>query len=41
MDLAFLIFKLIFALIVVFGLMYLLFKIGGNKFYNANEGKYI
>ncbi|GAA0085590.1 flagellar biosynthetic protein FliO [Clostridium sp. CTA-7] len=36
-----LIFKLIFALIVVFGLMYLLFKIGGNKFYNANEGKYI
>lgn len=41
MDLAFLIFKLIFALAVVLGLMYFIFKLSGDKLNKVNEGKYI
>ena len=33
--------KLIFALVVVLGLMYLVFKISGNRLNKINEGKYI
>ncbi|MBD7915316.1 flagellar biosynthetic protein FliO [Clostridium sp. Sa3CUN1] len=41
MELAFLIIKLIFAFLVVFSLMYLVFKLSGDKFNKLNEGKYI
>ncbi|MBS5883241.1 MAG: flagellar biosynthetic protein FliO [Clostridium sp.] len=41
MDLIFMIIKLIFALVVVLGLMYLVFKISGNRINKFNEGKYI
>jgi flagellar protein FliO/FliZ len=41
MDLIFSIFNLIFALVVVLGLMYLLFKISSNRLHKVNEGKYI
>lgn len=41
MDLAFLILKLIFALAVVLGLMYLTFKLSGDKLNKMNNGKHI
>ena len=41
MDFIFLLFKLIFALAVVLGLMYLSFKLSNNKISQFNEGKYI
>lgn len=41
MDLIFMIIKLIFALVVVLGLMYLVFKISGNRLNKFNEGKYV
>ena len=41
MDFIFLLFKLIFALAVVLGLMYLSFKLSNNKISQINEGKYI
>lgn len=41
MDLAFLFLKLIFALVVVLGLMYLTFKLSGNKLSKINNNKYI
>ncbi|MDB1928886.1 flagellar biosynthetic protein FliO [Clostridium tertium] len=41
MDLIFMIIKLIFTLVVVLGLMYLVFKISGNRLNKINEGKYI
>lgn len=41
MDFIFLLFKLIFALAVVLGLMYLSFKLSNNKLSQFNEGKYI
>ena len=41
MELAFLIIKLIFAFLIVFSLMYLVFKLSGDKFSKLNEGKYI
>lgn len=41
MDLAFLIIKLIFALLIVFSLMYLAFKLSGDKVSKINDGKYI
>ncbi len=41
MDLVFMIVRLIFALIVVLGLMYLVFKISGNRLNRFNEGKYV
>ncbi len=41
MELAFLIIKLIFAFLVVFSFMYLVFKLSGDKFNKLNEGKYI
>lgn len=41
MDFTFLIIKLFFALIVVFSLMYLVFKLSGEKVNRMNEGKYI
>ena len=41
MDFAFLIIKLLFALLVVFSLMYLAFKLSGDKINRMNEGKYI
>ena len=41
MDFAFLIIKLLFALLVVFSLMYLVFKLSGDKINKMNEGKYI
>lgn len=41
MDFAFLIIKLLFALLVVFSLMYLTFKLSGEKINKMNEGKYI
>lgn len=41
MDFIFLLFKLIFALAVVLGLMYLSFKLSNNKISQFKEGKYI
>lgn len=41
MDLAFLFLKLIFALAVVLGLMYLTFKLSGDKLSKINNNKYI
>lgn len=41
MDLMFMIIKLVFALIVVLGLMYIVFKISDNRLNNLNEGKYV
>ncbi|MBE6053325.1 MAG: flagellar biosynthetic protein FliO [Clostridium sartagoforme] len=41
MDFAFLILKLILALAVVLGLMYLTFKLSGNKLSKINNGKYV
>ncbi len=41
MDLAFLFLKLIFALAAVLGLMYLTFKLSGEKLSKINNNKYI
>ena len=41
MDFIFLLFKLIFALAIVLGLMYISFKLSNNKISQFNEGKYI
>ncbi|MDU5109254.1 MAG: flagellar biosynthetic protein FliO [Clostridium sp.] len=41
MDFIFLLFKLIFALAVVLGLMYISFKLSNNKLSQFNDGKYI
>ena len=41
MDFAFLFLKLIFALAIVLGLMYLTFKLSGEKLNRVNNGKYI
>lgn len=41
MELAFLIIKLLLALVVVFGLMFLLVKLSNNKLNKINHGKYI
>jgi len=41
MELAILMIKLLFALVVVFGLMFLLVKVSNNKISKINHGKYI
>lgn len=41
MELAILIIKLLLALVVVFGLMFLLVKLSNNKLNKINHGKYI
>ncbi|WP_418223642.1 flagellar biosynthetic protein FliO [Clostridium isatidis] len=41
MELAVLMIKLLFALIVVFGLMFILIKISNSKLNKINQGKYI
>lgn len=41
MELAVLIIKLLLALVVVFGLMFLLVKVSNNKISKINHGKYI
>ena len=41
MDFAFLFIKLIFALVVVLGFMYLTFKLSGDKLSKINNNKYI
>lgn len=41
MELAILMIKLLFALVVVFGLMFLLVKLSNNKLNKINHGKYI
>lgn len=41
MELAILMIKLLFALVVVFGLMFLLVKLSNNKLSKINHGKYI